>query len=157
MTGTVSITVDGVPTNYNYVCRPMLFTSYFMRARTDYIPAWGFSISGDNADPQFSSNITGNNIADVNSSPTGPYVATNTPAIASSAPVTYGSKSRTVTFSWSPSRGNIAGGVRTVCLSGCDPGGGSQSHLFQVQYDPKLPKDSNHVMSLPFVLSMGNK
>lgn len=157
VTGVVSITVDGAPTNFNYTVRPMLFTTYWMNVSPNgYLPAWRFNVNNDNANPQFSSNASGNVPGDLNGQPSGAFSATNTPSITYGS-YTSGSKARSLTFSWTPPQGNIAGGIATVCLSGTSAGGSDHTAKFQVGYSPKLPKDSDRVMSLNFTLSMANK
>lgn len=155
--GTVSITVDGVPTDFAYKVRPMLFTTYWLVGGSNQnLPGIYYNTTSSNGNPQFSTNCSGNDLGSLDGQPSGSYTTTTRPSV-TLASYTAGSKQRGITLSWTPSAGNIAGGIRSVLLSGCDLGGGSQCQLFQIQYDPKLPKDSDHSMSLTFVLTMGNK
>lgn len=155
VTGIVSLTVDGVATNFDYKVRPMLFSTYWLRRGGQYLPGIYFN-AGSNPNPEFSTSCIGSVLGSLDGKPAGTYAVANNPTVALGTYVN-GSKQRSISLQWAPSAGNIAGGIQTVTLSGSDLGGGSQCQPFQVQYDPKLPKDTDHSMTLGFVLSMGNK
>lgn len=150
ISGTVTIVIDGVPTNFNYTATPMEFTTYFLREVSNSIPGW--YISNTSTAPRFGCCVTASPRAALTAAPTGPYGSVT----AISSAISLGDKSRVATLNCSPTQGNVVGGIKTVCVSGSSGGGGNQSYLFQIEYSPNIPKDTNHALSLPFTISLDN-
>ena len=147
VTGTVSLTIDGTPTNHSYEVRPY----YFDNTGASYgwyspipasMPGWAPSDWSGAKTSGFSGPlgaITGNHL-----SPAG-----NSPVLTSIA-YTANAKQRTERVTWLPSEGNIAGGIGAVKLN--------LGHTaWQVGFTPKIQKVDTKQLDLEFTLSMANK
>lgn len=159
-TGTVSITVDGTPTNYTYTVRPQALWLTVVN------PGYGWAILQSGAfffDPVFTpfSSI----FLDPNYRTAGvgfaSLTATNTTATAlavnmqytsvSAAAYTNGSKTRTFTAVLAPSQGNPS---PTITWMGVPFSG--NAGIFQVAFSPGLPKTAAKQLSISFSISLAN-
>lgn len=156
VTGTVSIDVNGTPTNFDYTVRPMLFsTEWFHSLATDYVPAF-LKLSLGDGRPEFSCMSSENAPGTLDGKPSGSFDSYSVPSSYSYGSYTPGTKYRDLTVKFSPSQGNFTTGMCTIGLTTADSGN-YPVHLFQIGFDAKLPKDSTHSLEVTFRYSLDNK
>lgn len=140
--GTISITVDGVPTNYNYTIRAANFNtdlaSYWAAMRP--FTAWNVNAYASEA----------GTLAAIGGQPAG-GVQQSSRAVAAYTP---GSFYRDATFTWGIGTANFATGIGTIAfgdVTNYSTGGAG----YQISFSPKLPKNATRTLALPFRLSWG--
>lgn len=143
--GTISITVDGVATNFDYVIRAANFHSnshqnnYYWAATREFARSGFYAVA-------FETNTLGG----TSGCPVGASARSSQDTTA-----TYvnGSFQRDVAHSWAIAHANFATGVGSVVIGELYGSGGHGG--FQISFSPKLPKNSRRTLSLPFRFSWG--
>lgn len=149
LTGTISITVDGVPTNFDYVLRAAnvdetVATSAYWRTRNSI---GGVTSSGNYAAMALETSTLG--------PATG--VPSGTASLATSQVLSAyvnGTFYRDLTVTFGIGQANFASGIGSVIFANV---GGIETvdHGYQISFEPKLPKTSAKTLSLPFRLTWG--
>lgn len=156
VTGVVSLTIDGVATNFDYEVRPYYFDntggsynySAWANAGSNSWP--GYSPIGDGTYTwSHASNVFAGPITAITGHNLGNGTRANIPIMSSDAYVA-GSKQRTINMTWLPVNANIAGGIGVVRVNLGHSG-------WQVSFDPKIAKVSTKQLDLSFTLSMANR
>lgn len=159
-TGTVSITVDGVATDYDWIMRPCNWRQLSSSANywwpNDGLSASNISLYGPIRPATNTDNPTGAGTG-LCSGPIGAFTAYPTRAdgifqtgltIAAQAKTT--SKQRTWKFTWITTGGNVSGGAGVLQI------GGNYCGAWQIQYTPKLDKTANRQLDLYVTCYMDN-
>lgn len=157
VTGSFNLDDDGTVTSHTFVLRPSNFPKN---------PSW-YDEGGNRlfvvatpdrygSGPQVNnSSVYSTGISDLESLPTG-YSASNIMSSAIVGPYTPGSKTRLYTCRWLPTVGNIA--VRSALLFFTTSAAfGADSHTWQVEFDPVIPKVNTKRLDLNIRVTMGNK
>lgn len=140
VTGTVSITVDGTPTNYDYTLRA---ANVNQASQTYWDPASG--MGNVTAEVAYNRAYETQTLGAVTSQPTGTAAGASTVTV---APYTSGNFYRNVTLAWSISDGNFASGIGSCAFATMTSTPG-----YQISFTPKLPKNNTKTLSLTFRVS----
>lgn len=139
VTGSIDISFDGAPTSVSYEIKPANLGStspqYYFSAPSSAAP----SAAAYLYESQALGGVTG---APVGSGLTIPAVLSSYQA---------GSYYRDMTFNAGTSQGNFSTGIGAATYGGS----GLATNGYQVSFTPKLPKDADSTLSLPFRLSWG--
>lgn len=143
--GTISITVDGVPTDYNYTIRTANFNNSAHQGPYYWSAAAGFAST-----LLYAVAFETDALAGVTGYPSGADSASTTNAVSA---YTNGTFFRDVAHAWAIGSANFPSGVGSVAfgvLYGIVTYAG-----YQISFTPKLPKNSSRTLTLPFRLSWG--
>jgi hypothetical protein len=142
VTGTVSITVDGTATDYNYTLRA---------ANVDETAAQAYwqSQNGFARDPLYAYAFETQALGAITAAPSGTSAGATTSTLAA---YTNGNFYRDTTNAWSTGAGNFASGIGSVVFSG--PGASVILCGYQVNFTPRLPKTNTKTLSLTFRVSV---
>lgn len=148
LTGTISIAVDGVPTNFDYVLRAAnvdeTVANYaYWRTRSSL-----GSVSSDGfAAMAFETSTLG----PATGVPSGDERPSTSAVLSSYVGGTF---YRDLTVRFGINRGNFASGVGSIIFANVG-GLETKDHGYQISFEPKLPKTNAKTLSLPFRLSWG--
>lgn len=164
-TGTVSIDIDGVPTDHTYYVRPAYLgswlsgggwkpTTYGAASDTAQFPdpaneQWMNAIAGG-VNYQRGSAVAAGPLGVASEGPSGAFDSSLVASSMGLATYATDSKQRGITMAWAPTRGNVGGagiGAVTLIL------GHTQ---WQVSYDPPIEKVASKQLSLTFNLALAN-
>lgn len=156
VTGTVTIDVDGVPTNYNYEVRPYYFDNTggsFNFYGWQNPPAGGFPgwspVGGGTYTSVAASNVFAGPLVAITGNGLGSGTAAWIPIFTSSTYVN-GSKTRDLSCSWLATAGNVVGGIGVFRVN--------LGHWnWQMGYTPKVPKVNTKQLDMVFRLTMANR
>lgn len=155
-TGTVSIAVDGVATDYSWIMRPCNWRQLASTANY-WWPNDEFSAYSIILYPPIRPATDGGAGTGLCSGPIGAFTGYPTKAggifqtgltIAAQAKTT--SKQRTWKFTWITTGGNVSGGAGVLQI------GGNSCGAWQIQYTPKLDKTANRQLDLYVTAYMDN-
>ena len=156
VTGTVSLTIDGTPTNHSYEVRPYRFDNpggsynYGPWQPSDGAGLAGWGPVGDGTDSwDDASNVFAGPLVAITGDGLGSGVRGNLPTIASAAYVA-NSKQRAINMTWLPLQANLTGGIGVIRVTLGHTG-------WQVSFAPKILKVDTKQLDMQFTLSMGNK
>ncbi len=158
-TGIVSLTIDGVPTNFDYEVRPHYFDNVggsfnfhgWQNAGSLAIPGYATNNSKSGYPASGATCAFAGPLGVITGNALGNSTAANVPTAMATAAYVAGSKQRTFTCTWLPTEANIAGGgigALKVNLSHA---------VFQVGFSPKIAKINTKQLDLGFTFAMANK
>ncbi|MGH8053580.1 MAG: hypothetical protein ACREP4_06645 [Stenotrophomonas sp.] len=158
VTGTVSLTIDGTPTNFDYEVRPYYFDnlggSYnyagWGPATNLVIPGYSPNAIKSGYGSQYASNAAAGPIGAITGDALRGPPAANIPFSMTTDAYVANSKQRTFRMTWLPLEGNIAGGIGLVHVN--------LGHSdWQIGFTPKIPKISTKQLDLLFTYAMANR
>lgn len=146
ITGTVSISIDGVPTNFDYTIRAANVATNsgsILWHGTASVGNFTASVTAANAyETSTLGDVSGTpGFGEVNASSSVTYAYTN------------GSFYRDQTPTWGLSAANFATGIGAILFAAVS--GGTRNGAFQISFSPKLPKTSAKTLTLTFRISWG--
>lgn len=163
--GTVSLTIDGVPTDHTYAVRPCFLGNYTSgggwQPTNITTPSSGMVAFPNTANQnwmgvvigsatfQRSSAGTNSAIGTPGGGPSGTFNALMLPSSAGLSSYVDDSKQRAFSFTWGPTVGNDPSGINlvTMLLEHCH---------FQVSFDPPIAKVASKQLQLNFMLTLSN-
>lgn len=155
-TGTVSLTIDGTPTIFDYEVRPYYFDNTggsfnyggWSNAGSLSIPGFSIYSSGTYTNPWLSNVFSGPLVA-ITGNGLGDGTSSDIPIVSTDAYVT-NSLERTLKHTWLPAYANISGGI-----------GVFRVHLghtcWQVSFDPKIAKINTKQLDMFWKFTMANR
>lgn len=145
VTGTVSVTVDGTPTNYNYTLRAANVDK--TSAQSYWLASNGFANGSElYAAYAFETQTLGATTA----APSGTSSSSSSGTVSG---YSAGSFYRDATPTWNTGAGNFASGIGTIAFGGF--GFSANVVGYQISFTPRLPKTNIKTMSLTFRFSWG--
>lgn len=144
ITGVISIAVNGVPTDFNYEILPANLANSSAGMYFSAVNSIGQLGSGSSA---YETNVLGA----VTGRPAGTASSISSYVLAG---YSSGNFYRDVTYTASTSQFNFTTGLGSLTYA--NPGSGGTGNVgYQISFNPKLPKDSDRNLSLPFRISWG--